>query len=142
MSRAAPLPRRAGAIAGIAYAVLAAIENLDVLEAPGLGAPVAEVVAAAAVGSTKLAIQASAGALSLVAYVLGAIGTDEAVAALSRLLASADWQDRGAAAKGLGFALKKNPAARAPLERAAADPDEFVRRKAEEGLEGRMMIEF
>ena len=76
------------------------------------------------------------------AYVLGAIGTDEAVGALVGLLGSGDWQDRGAAAKGLGFALQKNPAAREPLERALRDPDEFVRRKAEEGLAGRTKIEF
>jgi hypothetical protein len=78
----------------------------------------------------------------LAAYILGAIGSDDAVAALTRLLSRPDWQDRGAAAKGLGFALKRNPAARAPLEQALKDPDAFVRRKAEEALAGRTRIEF
>lgn len=79
----------------------------------------------------------------LAAYALGAIATDEAVAALGRILRTqGDWQGRGAAAKGLGFALRKNPAARPLLEAALEDPDEFVRRKAKEGLEGRTKIEF
>lgn len=75
---------------------------------------------------------------------LGRIGTDAAVDAITRRLSSADWQDRGYAAKALGFALnfKKNARARAPLERAASDPDDFVRRKAKEGLEGRTKSEF
>jgi len=76
---------------------------------------------------------------------LGRIGTDAAVAAAAQTLAtSADWQDRGYAAKALGFALnfKKNLKARAPLERALSDPDEFVRKKAKEGLDGKTKSEF
>jgi len=77
------------------------------------------------------------------AYALGAIGNDQAVQALGRMLrSSADWQDRGAAAKGLGFALRRNPAARPLLEQALRDADDFVRRKAKEGLEGKTRIEF
>lgn len=76
---------------------------------------------------------------------LGRIGTDTAVAAVSTTLAtSTDWQDRGYAAKALGFALnfKKNAKARPPLEKALSDPDDFVRRKAKEGLDGKTKSEF
>lgn len=77
------------------------------------------------------------------AYALGAIGSDAAVQALGRMLRTAtDWQDRGAAAKGLGFALRKNPSARPLLQAAMSDRDEFVRRKAKEGLDGKTRIEF
>jgi|GEM_PF-6696699 len=71
-------------------------------------------------------------------YALGTIGNDAAVATLGSYLGSgADWKDRGAAAKALGFALSKNPAARTHLERALEDPDAFVRKKAQEALDGR-----
>jgi hypothetical protein len=71
-------------------------------------------------------------------YALGTIGDDAAVATLERALAGGgDWKDRGAAAKALGFALTRNERARAPLERAAQDPDAFVRKKAEEALQGK-----
>jgi len=75
---------------------------------------------------------------------LGRIGTDPAVDAVASMLASSEWQDRGYAAKALGFSLnfKKNARARAPLERALADPDEFVRKKAKEGLDGKTRSEF
>jgi hypothetical protein len=77
------------------------------------------------------------------AYALGAIGSDPAVQALGRMLRSSpDWRDRGAAAKGLGLAFRKNPAARPLLEQALGDPDDFVRRKAQEGLDGETRIEF
>jgi HEAT repeat protein len=77
------------------------------------------------------------------AYALGAIATDQAVVALGQMSRTgADWQERGAATKGLGFALRKNPKARSHLERALNDPDDFVKRKAREGLEGRTKIEF
>jgi hypothetical protein len=77
------------------------------------------------------------------AFALGAIGTDDAVAVLGRLLAEeGDWQDRAAAAKALGAALARNPSARAPLERALGDRDEFVRRKADEALAGRSNLPF
>jgi hypothetical protein len=75
---------------------------------------------------------------------LGRIGTDAAVDALAGVLTSPDWQDRGYAAKALGFALtfKKNERARAPLERAMGDTDEFVRKKAKEALDGKTKSEF
>lgn len=75
---------------------------------------------------------------------LGRIGSDAAVDVVASMLSSSDWQDRGYAAKALGFALnfKKNVRARAPLERALADPDEFVRKKAKEGLDGKTKSEF
>jgi hypothetical protein len=77
-------------------------------------------------------------------YALGRIGTDPAVDALTGMLSSPEWQDRGAAAKGLGLALtyRKNERARPGLERAARDGDEFVRNKAQEGLSGRARWEF
>lgn len=104
----------------------------------GIGAPAVPALVSNRVMRAKVASARRYGA-----YALGAIGTDEAVRALDRMLrGSGDWQERGAAAKGLGFALKKNPLARASLERAMRDPDEFVRRKAKEGLEGRTRIEF
>lgn len=65
--------RRVGAAAGIAYALLATIENLDVLRAPGYGAPAAEVVAAYGGPSARLPIMAGAGALSLAAYLLAVV---------------------------------------------------------------------
>ena len=75
---------------------------------------------------------------------LGRIGNDAAVDAVTGVLSSTDWQDRGYAAKALGFALnyKKNARARAPLERAMTDPDDFVRKKAKEGLDGKTKSEF
>jgi hypothetical protein len=75
------------------------------------------------------------------AYALGRIGSPEAVRALREMLTShADWQDRAAAAQGLGLALDEEPAARAALEAARSDPDEFVRRKVEEALSGRVRV--
>ncbi len=71
-------------------------------------------------------------------YALGKVGTDAAVLALSRGLLRPEWEDRGAAAVGLGFALRKNPNAKPWLEQAARDPDPFVRKKANEGLTGRL----
>lgn len=69
------------------------------------------------------------------ARALGAIGSDAAVAALENMISrAAEWQDRAAAVEGLAVAVSANPRARPALERAAADPDPFVRRKAEEGL--------
>ena len=79
-----------------------------------------------------------------VMYALGRIGDDPAIAALGSMQGSADWQDRGSAAKSLGFALnlRKNPKARPYLERAMSDPDGFVRKKAEEALSGKTKSEF
>ena len=77
------------------------------------------------------------------AYALGAIGSDAAIEALGRMVRTASsWQDRGAAAKGLGLALRKNPAARPLLEQALSDRDDFVRRTARQGLDGKTKIEF
>ncbi len=103
-----------------------------------IGAPAVPTLASRAVLSSAVP-----GARTYAAYALGAIATDDAVAALGRMVREgATWQDRGAAAKGLGFAIHKNEAARAPLEAARQDPDPFVRRKAEEALEGKTKIEF
>jgi HEAT repeat protein len=86
---------------------------------------------------------ASGSARTYAAYALGRIGDDAAVAALAGVLrSSTDWKDRGAAAKALGFALPKNPSARAPLEAALQDPDRFVRKKAEDALAGKGNLEF
>ena len=77
------------------------------------------------------------------AYALGKIGDDAAVAALAGMLAGGgDWKQRAAAAKALGFALPKNPAARAPLEAALKDSDAFVRKKAQDALDGKGTLEF
>jgi hypothetical protein len=77
-------------------------------------------------------------------YALGRIGTDTAVDSLAGMLASPEWQDRGAAAKGLGLALtyRKNERARPGRDRALRDPDEFVRKQASDGLSGRIRWEF
>jgi HEAT repeat protein len=76
-------------------------------------------------------------------YALGAIGSDAAIAALARTLdEEPEWQVRGAAAKALGFALSRNPKAKAPLEQALQDSDRFVREKAKEALEGKTRLEF
>jgi hypothetical protein len=77
-----------------------------------------------------------------VLYALGKIGTDDAVTAVAGFLRAPDWQDRGSAAKALGFALPKNPKARAPLEAAQSDPDAFVRKKVQEALSGKAKSEF
>lgn len=79
-----------------------------------------------------------------VMYALGRIGDDAAIAAIGTMQGSADWQDRGSAAKALGFALnlRKNGNARPYLDRALADPDGFVRKKAEEALSGKTKSEF
>lgn len=75
------------------------------------------------------------------AFALGKIATDEAVAALDRMLrAAGDWQDRAAAVQALGAASRKNATARAPLERALQDPDTFVRKKADQALAGRSKL--
>ena len=59
---------RAGAMAGIAYAVLVAIENLDVLGAPSYDSSTAEVLAAYRAPAALLAITTIAGIAALVAY--------------------------------------------------------------------------
>jgi hypothetical protein len=80
----------------------------------------------------------SAASRRYVAYALGRIGTDEAVDAVGTLLSAPDWQERGAAVKALGFAALSNERARTHLQRAAKDPDPFVRKKAEEALAGKV----
>lgn len=77
------------------------------------------------------------------AFALGRIATNEAVAALARMLRDAgDWQDRAAAVQALGAALARNAAARVPLEQALRDPDPFVSKKAEEALAGQAKLPF
>lgn len=77
------------------------------------------------------------------AHALGKIGSDAAVTALERHLATApDWQDRAAAVQGLGAALRKNARAREILERAAQDPDAFVRKQADAALAGKTKLPF
>lgn len=86
----------------------------------------------------------SSNARRYVMYALGRIGSDRAVDALAPMLSAADWQDRATAAKSLGVALAagRNERARAPLLRAANDPDAFVRKKVEEALAGRSKLDF
>jgi hypothetical protein len=103
-----------------------------------IGAP-----AVATLSSDAVLKQARPSGRRYAAFALGQIATDEAVAVLGRLLAQeADWQDRAAAAKALGVALPRNQAARPLLERALRDPDDFVRRKADEALAGRSKLPF
>jgi len=87
---------------------------------------------------------ASSSARRYVMYALGRIGTDEAVDAVATMLSERDWQDRGSAAKALGLAIAfaKSERARIPLQRALADPDDFVRKKAREALDGKTKSEF
>jgi len=84
--------------------------------------------------------QSSQQARRYVMRALGRIGTDRAVDALASMLTASDWQDRGVAVAALGHALvfRKNERARAALERAKGDPDEFVRKKAADSLAGRL----
>lgn len=88
--------------------------------------------------------RSSPNARRYVMYALGRIGSDRAVDALAPMLGAADWQDRATAAKSLGLAIAyaKNERARAPLQAALSDRDPFVRKKAEEGLEGKSRLDF
>lgn len=65
--------RRIGAFAGIAYVVLVAIENLDVLDLPTYDSTVAEVIEAYNSSEARLAITTVAGTLALFAYVVAAV---------------------------------------------------------------------
>jgi hypothetical protein len=65
--------RRIGGAAGIAYVVLVAIENFDVLETPGYESSTGDVIAAYVDSESKLAITTAAGTLSLFAYVVAAV---------------------------------------------------------------------
>jgi hypothetical protein len=104
----------------------------------GIGPPAVPTLASPAVLATG-----PSSSRTYAAYALGRIGDDAAVSALARMLREApEWKDRGAAAKALGFALPTNPAARAPLEAALQDPDRFVRRKAQDALDGTSTLEF
>ncbi len=77
------------------------------------------------------------------AFALGKIADNAAVDALAGYMASsAHWQDRAAAAQALGAALRKNRAARPVLEQALQDPDEFVRKKADQALAGKTKLPF
>jgi hypothetical protein len=69
-----PALRRATAAAGIGFVVLAGIESLDIMGAPGPDGPAAAVVEAYAGNDAKLLVTTVCGALSLVAYVLFACG--------------------------------------------------------------------
>jgi hypothetical protein len=104
----------------------------------GIGAPAVPTLASAPVLQSG-----PPSSRTYAAYALGTIGDDAAVDALGRMLRNApDWKDRGAAAKALGFALPKNARARAPLEAALQDPDKFVRRKAQDSLDGKSTLEY
>ena len=104
----------------------------------GIGGP-----AVATLSSAAVLERGPSSSRTYAAYALGRIGDEASVAALARMLSHApEWKDRGAAAKALGFALAKNPAARAPLEAALKDPDKFVRKKAQDALDGRSTLEF
>lgn len=72
-------------------------------------------------------------------YALGKIATDAAVDAIVRRLSSPEWTDRAAAVTALGYAMPRNPRARAPVAAMAKDPDRFVRRKVSEALSGRLI---
>jgi hypothetical protein len=104
----------------------------------GIGAPAVPTLSSAPVLQTG-----PPSSRTYAAYALGTIGDDAAVDALGRMLRGApDWKDRGAAAKALGFALPKNPRARALLEAALKDPDKFVRKKAQDSLDGKSTLEY
>lgn len=93
--------------------------------------------------SPRVLRAANASSRTYAVYALGRIGTDDAIRALAGVLRTAtEWTERGAAAKALGFALQRAPAARAPLQEALNDPDPFVRKKAQEGLDGKSTLEF
>lgn len=104
----------------------------------GIGEPAVPTLTSSAVMNSPID-----SAPTYAAYALGAIGSDSAVRALGRMVRSGrTWRDRGAAAKGLGLALRKNPNAKPHLEAARNDPDKFVRKKAEEALQGKTTVEF
>jgi hypothetical protein len=69
-----PALRRATAAAGIGFVVLAGIESLDILGAPGPDGPASAVVEAYTANHALLVVTTVCGALSLVAYVLFAAG--------------------------------------------------------------------
>jgi hypothetical protein len=81
MTRAAARTATATGAAGLAYVAAAGIENMEALGAPRRGDPVAEIRAAYADEALNV-VTTTAGALSLVAYALFAVG-------LAHLLASA-----------------------------------------------------
>lgn len=70
--RLEPRARIAGA-AGLAYAITSGVENMELLRAPGFGAPAAEIRAAYADGALA-AVTLGAGALSLAAYAVVVAG--------------------------------------------------------------------
>ena len=101
-----------------------------------IGAP-----AVPTLSSPQLLQQARPSGRRYAAFALGLIGTDDAVAALTRHYESTtDWQDRAAAVKALGAALTSNPNARGTLERALQDQDRFVREQADRALAGRTRL--
>ena len=64
---------RLGAMAGIAYVVLVAVENLDIMASPHADSPVADVLAAYRTPTTRLVITGVAGIAALAAYVIAAV---------------------------------------------------------------------
>ncbi|MET0769540.1 MAG: hypothetical protein ABW081_06495, partial [Solirubrobacteraceae bacterium] len=69
-----PAPRlRAAGAAGLAYVVLAGVEGMDVLQAPGAGAG-AEAIRAAYADRALALVTALAGAAALACYVVFAAG--------------------------------------------------------------------
>ena len=65
--------RRVGACAGVAYVVLIAIENLDILDSPGYGSSVADIVGTYRASDDRLAITTVAGILALAAFLVAAV---------------------------------------------------------------------
>ena len=68
-----PALRRLAAAAGIGFVVLAGIESLDILGAPGPDGPASEVVAFYSGNHTQLWVTTVCGALSLVCYIVFAV---------------------------------------------------------------------
>jgi hypothetical protein len=62
-----------GAVAAVAYAVLVAVENLDVAGSPGYDSSVRAIAEAYRTPDTKLVITTAAGAAALVAYLVAAL---------------------------------------------------------------------
>jgi len=66
--------RRVSAVAGIGYVVLVGIENLDILGAPGLSSPVAEVARVYSEDRTRLVVTTVCGTLALFCYLIFVVG--------------------------------------------------------------------
>jgi hypothetical protein len=66
--------QRVTAASGIAYVLFVGIENLDIIEAPGLSSPVSEIARLYAEDRTKLVVTTVCGTLSLLFYLVFAAG--------------------------------------------------------------------